>query len=202
MNSMSEKVAIVTGGSTGIGRATAIAFAIVTTDAQLNNYKENAMTIGTKPDVDEKIIRDRVKQWEAAWNVGSEKFSMERFGNLYVQDESLLAYDLTSPQTPSIIRGYDQFVQVWEPFMQAFSPWHVQVNDDVVIRVSNEIAVATFTWKVWGTVKADGQQIAADLHATLVFEKRDGKWQIVHEHISTPVRDTTSAVKDQQIRNF
>lgn len=101
------------------------------------------MTTRIKFDVDEKIISDRVKQWEAAWNIGSEKFSMDRFGNLYAQDESLLAYDLTSPQTPSIIRGYTQYVKVWDPFMQAFSPWHAQVNDDLVIRVSNSIAVAT-----------------------------------------------------------
>ncbi|BAY48216.1 hypothetical protein SAMD00079811_58370 [Scytonema sp. HK-05] len=42
--------------------------------------------------------------------------------------------------------------------------------------------------------KADSQTISGDLHATLVFENRSDKWQIVHEHISTPVRDTASAV--------
>ena len=91
-------------------------------------------------------ILARVKQWEAAWNLGSDEFSMDRFEDLYVKDESLLAYDLTSPKTPSILRGYKQFVQVWQPFMEAYSPWNVKINDDLVIRAGDEIAVATFTW--------------------------------------------------------
>lgn len=138
-------------------------------------------------------IRERVRQWETAWNVGNKPFSMSRFGDLYVKDESLLAYDLTSPQTPSIIRGYQQFANTWEPFMQAFSPWNVKINDDLVIRAGERISVATFTWQFRGRVKADGKPVSGSLHATLVFENRGGKWQIVHEHISTPVRDAASA---------
>jgi ketosteroid isomerase-like protein len=136
------------------------------------------------------LILERVEQWEAAWNLDRESFSMSRFGDLYVQDERLMAFDLTSPNTPSIIRGYQQYAAVWEPFMQAFSPWNIKINDDLNIRTSDLIAFATFTWKIWGTAKADNQQIIGDLHATLVFEKLDGKWKIVHEHISTPIRDT------------
>jgi ketosteroid isomerase-like protein len=137
----------------------------------------------------EQVIFDAVKQWESAWNLCHDSFSMNRFGELYVRDERLLAYDLTSPETPSIIRGYQQYAAVWEPFMQSFSPWNIKINDDLSIRTSDHIAVATFTWKIWGTAKADNQEITGNLHATLVFERIDEKWQIVHEHISTPVRD-------------
>jgi ketosteroid isomerase-like protein len=141
----------------------------------------------------QEAILARIKQWQTAWNVGSNKFSMDRFDNLYVKDQSLLAYDLTSPQTPSILRGYKQYVEVWQPFMQAYSSWNIKINNDIIIRAGDEIAVATFTWKAWGTVKADSQQISTELHATLVFENRNNTWQIVHEHISTPVRDNVSA---------
>lgn len=140
----------------------------------------------------ENLILARVKQWEEAWNLGHDSFSMNRFGDLYVQDERLLAYDLTSPNTPSIIRGYQQYASVWEPFMQSFSPWNIKINDDLNIHTSDRIAFATFTWKIWGTAKADRQQITGELHATLVFEKLDDTWKIVHEHISTPVRSTAS----------
>ncbi|MGL5807232.1 MAG: YybH family protein [Xenococcaceae cyanobacterium] len=150
------------------------------------------MTIEIKFDVNEKIIRDRVKQWEVAWNLGSEPFSMKRFGDLYVRDESLLAYDLTSPQTPSILRGYQQYVKTWEPFMQGFSPWNIKINDDLRIHAGDRVSVATFTWKIWGRAKIDGESISGELHATVVFENRNGKWQIVHEHISTLVRDTVA----------
>ncbi len=117
---------------------------------------------------------------------------MKRFDDLYVQIISLLAYDLTSPQTLSIIRGYQQYVETWEPFMKSFSPWNIQINDDLVIHAGSDVSVATFTWKVWGASKADGQEVTSDLHGTLVFENRSGKWQIVHEHISTPVRRKAS----------
>lgn len=141
----------------------------------------------------EQLILERVKQWELAWNLGNEPFSMNRFGDLYVQDQSLLAYDLTSPQTPSILRGYQHYVETWEPFMQGFSPWNIKLNDDLIIHAGDRVSVATFTWKIWGIAKGDSQTTAADLHATLVFENRNEKWQIVHEHISTPVRDTASS---------
>jgi len=140
----------------------------------------------------EQLILEQVRQWESAWDLDRETFSMKRFGDLYVQDETLLAYDLTSPQTPSIIRGYQQYTAVWEPFMRAFSSWNIKINDDLNIRTSDRIAFATFTWKIWGTAKADNQQITGELHATLIFEKLDGKWKIVHEHISTPVRDVNT----------
>ncbi len=154
-----------------------------------------AKTVAQTPTLqsEEQVIRERVRQWKTAWDVGNKPFSMSRFGDLYVKDESLLAYDLTSPQTPSILRGYEQFANTWEPFMQAFSPWNVKINDDLVIRAGERVSVATFTWQFRGRVKADGKPISGNLHATLVFENRGGKWQIVHEHISTPVRDTASA---------
>ena len=140
----------------------------------------------------EQLIFSRVKQWEAAWNLDRESFSMNRFGDLYVQNERLLAYDLTSPDTPSVIRGYQQYAAIWEPFMQRFSPWNIKINDDLRIQTSDRLAFATFTWKIWGTTKADQQQITGDLHATLVFEQFGETWKIIHEHISSPVRDTAN----------
>lgn len=140
----------------------------------------------------EQVIFSRVKQWESAWNLDHESFSMNRFGDLYVQDERLLAYDLTSPDTPSVIRGYQQYTAVWEPFMQSFSPWNIKINDDLRIQTSDRLAFATFTWKIWGTTKADQQKITGDLHATLVFEQFGETWKIIHEHISSPVRDTAN----------
>jgi ketosteroid isomerase-like protein len=154
------------------------------------DFQTNAIAQTSMPQSKEQVIRERVNQWEAAWNIGNKPFSMSRFGDLYVQDDSLLAYDLTSPKTPSIIRGYQRFAKTWEPFMQAFSPWNVKINNDLVIHAGDRVSVATFTWAFSGKVKADGQPVSGNLHATLVFENRGGKWQIVHEHVSTPVRDT------------
>jgi ketosteroid isomerase-like protein len=94
------------------------------------------------------------------------------------------------------IRGYKQYVETWEPFMQGFSPWNIKINDDLKIHTGDRVSVATFTWKIWG-MTTDGQSISGDLHATLVFENRNGKWQIVHEHISTPVRDTVTVSTDK-----
>jgi ketosteroid isomerase-like protein len=163
-----------------------------TIDSISFNFLTKAIAQASTPQNKEQVIRERVNQWEAVWNVGNEPFSMSRFGDLYAQDDSLLAYDLTSPQTPSIIRGYQQFAKTWEPFMQKFSPWNVKINNDLVIHAGDLVSVAAFTWSFLGKVKADGQPVSGNLHATLVFENRGGKWQIVHEHISTPVRDTAA----------
>jgi hypothetical protein len=95
-------------------------------------YREKEKMNEIKND-NEKIIRDRVKQWETAWNLGSKPFSI--------------------PQTPSIIRGYKQYVETWEPFMQGFSAWNIKINDDLKIHAGDRVSVATFTWKIWGMLR-------------------------------------------------
>ncbi len=68
-----------------------------------------------------------------------------------------------------------------------FAEWSVAMND-VRVRVGQGRAVALSTTPVH--VRMRGSDTASDYTAlaTIVYEKRDGRWLIVHEHVSQPPR--------------
>jgi len=61
------------------------------------------------------------------------------------------------------------------------------VNDDAQIHPAGEYVWATATVKEDAMLKS-GKREMATFRWTVVFEKQEGKWLIVHEHVSEPVR--------------
>jgi len=60
------------------------------------------------------------------------------------------------------------------------------VNDDAEIHPTGDHAWGFATVKENATMKSGKREIAT-LRWTFVFEKQDGKWLIVHEHVSEPL---------------
>jgi ketosteroid isomerase-like protein len=64
---------------------------------------------------------------------------------------------------------------------------------DLRIRVSDDLAVA------WGLnhvqVKADAQIASSWSRGTRVFERRNGEWVMIHQHLSFPYEPTTNEAK-------
>jgi ketosteroid isomerase-like protein len=61
------------------------------------------------------------------------------------------------------------------------------VNDDAELHPAGQYVWATSTVKEDATMKS-GKRDMATFRWTVVFEKQDGKWLIVHEHISEPLQ--------------
>ena len=61
------------------------------------------------------------------------------------------------------------------------------VNDDAAIHPEGNIVWATATVKNEMTSKA-GKVEMGNVRWTVVFENEDGKWLIVHEHVSAPLQ--------------
>jgi ketosteroid isomerase-like protein len=59
-------------------------------------------------------------------------------------------------------------------------------NDDLKVTQRGTIVWTTVTSHLSATPKAGGA-IELDCRRTAIWEKRGGKWLIVHEHISTPL---------------
>jgi ketosteroid isomerase-like protein len=59
------------------------------------------------------------------------------------------------------------------------------VNDDAQLHPAGNYVWSTATVKE-DLIMKDGKPFVATLRWTVVFEKIDGKWLIVHEHISAP----------------
>ena len=61
------------------------------------------------------------------------------------------------------------------------------VNDDAAIHPAGEYYWGTATVKEDATMKS-GKREMATIRWTFVFGKQDGKWLIVHEHVSEPLQ--------------
>jgi ketosteroid isomerase-like protein len=61
------------------------------------------------------------------------------------------------------------------------------LNDDAVIHSHGDLVWATATVKEEMTTKA-GKVEMGNFRWTVVFENQDGKWMIVHEHVSAPLQ--------------
>jgi ketosteroid isomerase-like protein len=61
------------------------------------------------------------------------------------------------------------------------------LNDDLVIHPHGDLVWATATVKEAMTTKADKVDMG-NFRWTVVFENQDGKWMIVHEHVSAPLQ--------------
>ncbi|MEH2467582.1 YybH family protein [Nostoc sp.] len=138
-----------------------------------------------KDTLEETEIKERVNDWLAAFSVGNKPFDFSVLDNLYWQDEQFLAFDTLSPQTTRI-QGWQSYEEIWKPFMAALAQWQVKSVGDIQIFTSDNITVSALIFEsTAATISNEAVKITA--HATLVWEKREGQWRIIHEHISNPV---------------
>lgn len=68
-----------------------------------------------------------------------------------------------------------------------FKTAKMTVNDDAEIHPAGSIVWVTATVKEDATMKS-GKREMGNFRWTAVFEKQNGKWLIIHEHISVPMQ--------------
>ncbi len=69
---------------------------------------------------------------------------------------------------------------------------------DVEVRAAGDVGVCWFVYHVTGTL-VSGDEVDMWVRATLVLQRHDGEWQIVHDHESVPF-DPESAVRPRGVR--
>jgi uncharacterized protein (TIGR02246 family) len=106
----------------------------------------------------------------------------------YVDDDSLLVFDIIPPRQFS---GAESYRKDWETFLSGTQgPMSFEISD-LKIETSPKLAYSHSIQSMHGTDK-EGKQIDLTFRATDVYHKINGKWLIVHEHVSFPVDLTTS----------
>lgn len=138
-----------------------------------------------KDTLDAAEIKERVNDWLAAFSPGNKPFDFSLLDNLYWQDEEFLAFDTLSPQTTRI-KGWQSYEEIWKPFMTAITQWQVKLVGDIQIFTGDNITVSALIFHSTATTIGN-EAVGITAHATLVWQKRNGQWRIIHEHISNPV---------------
>jgi ketosteroid isomerase-like protein len=136
---------------------------------------------------DTDLLQQGVMAWEEGWSSGNSLFSMERVDNLYDHSNRFLEFDTISP-AGTITQSYQGFKDRWEPIMQASTQAKTVIDDNVNITTDGQMGLTTFTFKTAFTDRKTGEKYAEHAHASMIWEKQAGRWVIIHEHVSSPVR--------------
>ena len=136
---------------------------------------------------DVELLKQGVAAWEKGWSSGDTLFSMDRVDNLYVKTDDFLEFDTLSP-AGTVTQSYQSFQNLWEPTMQAATHSKTAIDDNLKINTDGKMGLTTFTFQTEFTDRQTGKKYAEHAHASMVWEKQDGRWVILHEHVSSPVR--------------
>ena len=97
----------------------------------------------------------------------------------------------TGPHTffdiaPLKYNSWDEYEKGVKGVLAGYKSAKFTVNDDAAIHPQGDLVWATATVKEEMTNKA-GKVEMGNFRWTVVFENEDGKWLIVHEHVSAPL---------------
>ena len=88
---------------------------------------------------------------------------------------------------PLKYNSWDEYQNGVKAVVSGYKSAKFTVNDDADIHPHGDLVWATSTIKEEMTSKA-GKVDMGNFRWTVVFENEDGKWLIVHEHVSAPVQ--------------
>lgn len=83
--------------------------------------------------------------------------------------------------------GWDEYQKGVVAVLADFKTAKMTVNDDAELHAAGPIYWGTATVKEDATMKS-GKREMGNFRWTVVFQKENGKWLIVHEHISVPAQ--------------
>jgi uncharacterized protein (TIGR02246 family) len=101
---------------------------------------------------------------------------------LYAKDATLAFYDIA----PLKFTGWKEYASGTAQIFAGFSSLKVTLNDDLRTEQRGNVAWATTTFRA-DIVNKDGSKVALDGRWTVIWERRDRDWLIVHEHGSVPL---------------
>jgi ketosteroid isomerase-like protein len=107
----------------------------------------------------------------------------ENAAPFYAHDPGLVFYDAA----PLKYNGWEEYQDgAQKNFFDTSVSCKLIPNDDLQVTRKGDIAWTTLTFHLSAVLK-DGNKLEVDARQTSIWEKRDGKWLIVHEHISAPL---------------
>jgi len=83
--------------------------------------------------------------------------------------------------------SWDEYATGAKGVLSSFKSAKFEVNDDAAIHPHGDLVWVTATIKEEMTTKA-GKVEMGNFRWTVVFENQEGKWMIVHEHVSQPLQ--------------
>ena len=137
---------------------------------------------------DEQQIDYMLSEMMGAWQVGD----VEKLHSTFADDVSLVSGSWAPP-----VMGWANYLAIYQ--QQRARMQRVRMDrTNTFIKVKSDVAWACYQWNFTATL--DGQPMQSQGQATVVMEKRNGHWLIVHNHMSLtpPAPGTTTTPAPQQ----
>jgi ketosteroid isomerase-like protein len=124
-------------------------------------------------------FKTMIDQYYAAWST----LDPDKAAKYYAKDADLVFYDVA----PLKYNNWGEYrAGVLKAFTETMSSGKLTPNDDLKINQRGNIVWTTLTFHLSAKPKAGGAMELECRH-TAIWEKRGGKWLIVHEHVSAPL---------------
>jgi ketosteroid isomerase-like protein len=108
---------------------------------------------------------------------------VEKAGEFYAKDADLIFFDIA----PLQYKGWTQYKEgVKKAFFDNITSGKLTPNNNLKVSRHGDTAWTVVTFHLSATPKAGGS-MEIDARHTAIWEKRGGKWLIVHEHVSAPL---------------
>ena len=125
-------------------------------------------------------FNDLIKRYYTAWST----LNPDNASFLYAKDADLVFFDIAPLKYSGGWQEYrDNFKKNVAP---GFSSLVLTPHNDVKVTRRGNIALTTLTFHLLAKQK-DGGVLDFDARHTIVWEKRNGQWLIIHEHVSKPL---------------
>lgn len=121
---------------------------------------------------DEQVIEVEISEMLGAWQIGD----TERLHKYYADDVSVVSGAWEPP-----VVGWANFLASYQKLRARMQQLRKD-RQNTLVRVHGNFAWACYQWDFAGIV--DGQPATARGQTSLIFEKRNGRWVIVHDHTS------------------
>ncbi len=121
-----------------------------------------------------------IDSYYAAWNT----LDLEQPDKYYAKDADLTFYDIA----PLQYKNWAEYKNGVKQLFTQYSSFKLIPNDDLKVVRHGDVAWTLLTFKI-SAVEKDGTPSELVARHTAIWEKRGGKWLIVHEHVSVPLSD-------------
>jgi uncharacterized protein (TIGR02246 family) len=140
------------------------------------------MSTTSSPSQDELEILQLVDQWKHALCARDLDALMQHYAS------DVVFFDAVPPHEH---RGADAYRRTWEAMFDFLPPRLDSETRDMSIRTSGDLAVMHCLQRL---VNADTGEAATCgwVRVTVCYERQQGAWRVVHEHVSVPFDPATS----------
>lgn len=125
-------------------------------------------------------VRRQLAEYFSGWG----SMDVDRVGALYAKDADILFFD----GSPLKYTGWAEYAKGAKSTFAGLKSLTIGPSSDMRTRRDGNVAWSTGTMKLT-LIPKKGDATQLDVRSTIVWERRKGKWLIVHEHLSAPLQE-------------